>query len=154
MSRFVVGNCRFESLADLIGTLEGLFGEGTVERSVSGDNELIPYGYHGDSRVGEIGKVAAVVRREHIGGSSNDLPVIRNADGSYQVATSDYDVGHIPRRLGWKDVKDAHDLANRVKQILSVQQAIKAVRKLGYSFEQKTDEHGGVHITAKRYVAV
>lgn len=154
MSRFVVGNCRFESLDDLVETMESLFGEGTVERSASGRNELIPYGYHADSREGEIGKVAAVVRRAHIGSASNDLPIIRNADGTYQVATSDYDVGHIPQRLGWKDVKDAHDLANRVKQILSVQQTVKGLGKLGYSLKQETDEHGAVHITAKRYVAV
>jgi len=153
MSRFVVGECVYEDLDDLVETMESLFGEGTVERSVSGNNELVPYGYHNDSREAEIGKVAATVRRNHISSASNDLPIIRQADGTYRVAVSDYDVSAVPRRLGWEGVKGIDDLLNRIKQVFSVQRMEKGLKKLGYSLEKETTEDGTVHIKANKYVA-
>ena len=151
MSRFVVGECKYEDLGDLVETMESLFGAGSVERSVSGKNELIPYGYQNDSREDEIGKVAAVVRRQHISGASNDLPVIQNADGTYQIAVSDYDTTAVPRRLRWEGVKGVDDLLNRIKQVFSVQRMEKGLKKLGYSLEKEVAEDGSVHIQAKKY---
>ncbi len=154
MSKFVVGKCVFNDLGDLTSTMESLFGAGSVERSVDGNNNLTAYGYQGDSRDHEIGKVAAVVRRSHISGSSNDLPIIRDLDGTYRVAVSEFDVGAVPQRLKWKDVKDAEDLINRIKQAFNVQQTVKGLTQLGFKLEQETTADGVVHVRAQKYMAV
>lgn len=154
MSKFVVGECVFNDLDDLTATMESLFGAGSVERSVDGSNSLTAYGHEGDSRDYEIGKVAAVVRRSHISHLSNDLPIIRDLDGTYRVAVSKYDIGAVPRRLGWKDVKDVEDLLNRIKQAFSVRQTVTGMAKLGFKLETETTADGVVHVRAQKYMTV
>lgn len=152
MSRFIVGKCEFDKLDDLTATMESLFGAGSVEQSDDGTNKLSAYGYQGDNRDGEIGKVAAVVRRQHITDSSNDLPIIQGADGKYRIAVSEYDVSAIPQRLRWKGIKSATDIENRFKQLFSQRQMTKGLAKLGFKLTEEVDEEGAIHIHAKKYV--
>ena len=46
------------------------------------------YGYQGDARPE---KAELIVRREHIGGASNDIGFARQEDGTYEAIISDYD---------------------------------------------------------------
>ena len=153
MSRFIVGQCRFDKLDDLSATLEGLFGAGSGERSSNGTNQLSAFGYQGDSRDDEIGKVAAVVRRKWIGGASNDLPVIQQPDGSYRIAISEYDVGAVPQRLHWKGTKSATDVENRFRQVFAKNQMTRGLSSLGFKLTETTDkESGEIHVVARKYV--
>lgn len=83
MSAYIV--CKPDSLTEeqILQTLK-LLGYDTVE--VGKDLHL--YGYRGDKRqqTAEI-----VVRRQHIGGSSNDLGFKKTPDGKYQILVSQYD---------------------------------------------------------------
>ena len=115
MSHYVVGKTVYRDFGALCDTLTELFGQGSVERTSRGTNDLEAQGYQGDSRTREIGKVAAIVRRKYVGASSNDVPIRREADGTYRLILSDYDSAEgsytgstpaISRKLGW-------DAANR-----------------------------------------
>ena len=47
-------------------------------------------GYHGDTR---SQKANIIIRRSEIGGSSNDIGFLKNADGKYTAIISDFDKG-------------------------------------------------------------
>ena len=147
-SRYVVGEVCFEDLDSLVEVMERQFGKGSVERSVSGNNGLIAYGYQGDSREGEIGLVAAVVRRQYVGSASNDLPIRREADGTYRVIVSDYDAGHIPGRLKWSGVHGHKAIEGRFAQAYGVQVLRKTLPALGYKLEEVVEPDGTVQVRA------
>lgn len=48
------------------------------------------YGYRGDMR---SQKANIIIRRENVGGSSNDLGFVKNIDGTYSAIISDFDKG-------------------------------------------------------------
>ena len=48
------------------------------------------YGYQGDKR-GQTANI--IIRRQHVGGSSNDLGFLRKSDGTYEAIVSDFDRG-------------------------------------------------------------
>lgn len=147
-SRYVVGKVCFKDLSALTQGLEELFGKGSVEVSKSGENTLTPYDYHGQQRTQEIGQVAAVVRRKHIGSASNDLPIRREADGSYRVVVSEYDISHVPTRLGWKGVKTIDEIEGRLNQRAGVVQLRKGLKSEGYTLSETVDEDGTIHVRA------
>lgn len=148
MSKFLVGKVKFDDFDALCESLEGLFGKGAVERTQTGRNDLIAYGYQGDAREREIGKVAAVVRRRAVGMSSNDLPVRREADGTWRLVVSAYDLGVLPHRLGWR-ADSLKEFEGRFAQVVGVQKARRDLPKLGYRLTETVLSTGVVKIHAR-----
>lgn len=158
MSRYVIGTVIYENFDALCNAMEGLFGKGSVERSADGSNKLSAHGYGNDNRDHEIGKVAAVVRRQAIGSSSNDLPIRRETDGTYRLVISEYDAGegayagHEPavcRRLGW-DVKGAKAIQGKLAQEYGMHVIKKMLPKnKTYTLDSETRQKDGVHIRVR-----
>lgn len=148
MSRFLVGQVKFDDFEALCGALEGLFGKGTVERTRDGRNDLVAYGYQGDFREPEIGKVAAIVRRWNVGHFSNDLPIRREADGTFRLVVSAYDLGMLPRRLGWQ-ASSLKEFEGRFAQVVGVCKARRDLPKLGYKLTETVLSTGVVKIHAR-----
>lgn len=46
------------------------------------------FGYRGDKRTE---KAHIIIRRQHVGGSSNDLGFVKGEDGNYEAIVSEYD---------------------------------------------------------------
>ena len=144
-SRYVVSNVVFQNLEDLIECLEELFGKGTVERSLDGENSLEAFDYQSKCRTEEIGLCAAVIRRGNIGSSSNDFPVVKREDG-YHIVISNFDVTAIPRRLGWSGMNERSALEGRILQECGANQAMKKLRRVGYSPVKERGEDGKIRI--------
>lgn len=142
MSRYVVGSIVFDDLDLLCETLAGLFG--AVDRASDGSNKLVAFGYRGDSREKEIGQVAAVVRRGHVGGAANDLPVRREADGTYRLIVSEYDRRGIPERFGWTD----GNVEGHIAQQYGPRKVKKALAPQGYTFREEISPDGQIRLTA------
>ena len=62
------------------------------------------YGYHSDKRPE---KADVIIRRKHIGGSSNDVGFRKEADGTYSPIISEYDGRSMGFNAGW--VKKLND---------------------------------------------
>lgn len=162
MSRYVKGRIRFNNLDDLCAALERLvadsgllaaarargFKGSVVQRSADGLNRLLPYGYHGDSRVREIGHVAAVVPRAVVGSASNDLCVRQTDDGAYEVLVSEYDTRVLPSRFGWSGVHGAEGIVGRILQRAGVEKLQRELPGLGYVLETETKQDGTIAVRA------
>ena len=99
MSQYLTyGHVRFENAEWLVAALAEL-GYTAVERGT----DLVLRGYDGATRVDESGRTLTadiVVRRRHVGRSSNDIGFVRTAEGFVPVI-SDYDHRHhLPRVHG------------------------------------------------------
>jgi len=98
------------------------------------------YGYHGDVRPE---KAHVIVRRQHVGSSSNDLGFVRRPDGRYELIVSEFDsgtLGYNASWLGW----------------LSQKYAVHATQKaLGKKFQRvsKTEKNGRITMKYRRVVA-
>lgn len=147
-SRYVVGEIVFEDLHALTEVLENAFGKGSVERSANGKNTLTAIDYHGESRDTEIGKVAAVVRRRHVGGSSNDLPVKQQPDGTYRLIVSEYDESYIPGKLKWGGKAGGESVEGRFAQLYGANVLNKKLKPLGYTLTTTTEADGTLRIRA------
>lgn len=145
MSRYVVGTIAYEDLSLLCETLEDIFGLGSVIRVEGGENRMVAHNYQGDSREREIGKVAAVVRRDKIGVASNDIAIRKEIDGTYRLIVSEYDQMVLAGRL--------RVLATRkggpqgvVAQRYGVAQVRKKFKAMGYTLEVKEEVNGVVRV--------
>jgi predicted RNA binding protein YcfA (HicA-like mRNA interferase family) len=98
MSHFVEVEVEFEQKneKEFIEALEEQFGKGSVEIHEKGSGLK---GYMGDDRSKASGQDYAppceiIIRKKHIGPSSNDIGFKRQANGNYSAYVSDFDKGH------------------------------------------------------------
>jgi hypothetical protein len=94
------------------------------------------YGYRGDAREQ---KAHIIVRRQHVGGASNDVGFFRKADGSYEIIISAFDKSD--------GKKSAIDFLQKMKQLYGKHLAIKHCKKLGFKISsQKVTEDNKIKI--------
>jgi hypothetical protein len=88
MSMYVTIQTEFNDLPSLVKALceAGNWTEQQIELHQEAQNL---YGYHGDKRE-QVANV--IIRREHIGRSSNDIGFVKE-DGKYKAIISEYDSG-------------------------------------------------------------
>lgn len=86
------------------------------------------YGYQGDKR---SQKAHIIIRREHVGGASNDIGFAKQADGTYEAIISQYDQGRYNK--AWN---------NKLTQHYNVNVTIKKAKAKGLEFRKivKGDE--------------
>jgi hypothetical protein len=96
------------------------------------------YGYHGDRRPE---KANVIIRREHVGSSSNDLGWVRGEDGRFTAIISDFDSSRYNQ--AWIKKLTGRYVVNVGKQRLAAK-GFKTVQEL-------TDEAGKVHLVARRF---
>lgn len=85
------------------------------------------YGYHGDKR---SDKAHIIIRRKHIGDSSNDVGFRRNSDGTYEAIISDFDQRSMGFNQEWRD-----NLANKYATNL----AVRTARAKGFEIVKKVE---------------
>ena len=87
MSRYCTVKTTFKDIDALVSALmeTGLWIKEQIE--VHTEPQHL-YGYHGDQRQ-EVAHI--IIRRKHVGRSSNDLGFIRVEDGSYEAIVSEFD---------------------------------------------------------------
>lgn len=86
MSEFTICETQFRDLKALVTALvEAGIDRGHIEVHEDAQNL---YGYHGDKRTQ---KANIIIRRQHVGGSSNDIGFVKKADGTYEAIISEFD---------------------------------------------------------------
>src|SRR5258708_7933752 len=112
---------------DLVKALESVFGVGNVEVH----NEPVGlYGYQGDLRSSRktnspdyAPPCHIVIRRQHVGGASNDVGFRRNEDGTYDAYISDYD----------KSSNFGSAKLNKIKQEYTLSVTERKLKQQGYT---------------------
>lgn len=131
--------------ADLVKALESVFGAGTVEIHEEGTGL---YGFQGDLRSTKSKTSSdyappchVVVRRNNVGGASNDVGFRRNEAGTYDAYISDYDRG-----MNFGPAK-----LNKVKQEYTLSVTEKKLKQQGYTTKRVKKENGVVQIAGSRF---
>lgn len=93
------------------------------------------YGYRGDKREQ---KAEIIIRRKHVGSSSNDIGFVQTEDGSWSAIISEYDSNRY--NGGWLD-KLTQTYAREVIQEVAEEQ--------GFTFES-TESDGEMYVTCER----
>lgn len=88
MSHYVGITLKINDQSCLVKALERLGFQGKVEVHEIATNL---YGYKGDMRPD---KANVILRKVHVGGSSNDIGFIRKADGCFEAIISEFDRDH------------------------------------------------------------
>lgn len=83
------------------------------------------YGFQGDMRE-QVANI--VIRRKHVGGASNDLGFVRNADGTYSSIISEYDAHRYNAEWMGK-LTQSYNLKVTTKQAVSQGMPIKITNK-------------------------
>ena len=96
------------------------------------------YGYQGDRRK-QVANV--VIRREHVGNSSNDLGFLRKEDGTFEAIISEYDRRSLKYNEGW---------LNQLNQKYAVTAYTEKLRAKGFKVFSKKEKDGRVHIDMRR----
>jgi hypothetical protein len=135
-----------EHEAELIAALEEQFGKGHVEVHEKGAGL---YGYGGDLRSEASPKSAnyappceLVIRRQHVGGASNDVGYKRTENGKYKAFISDYDQGG-----NFSTAKQ-----NAVAQNYGVSVAMRTLKADGWKVHTVKQDDGSVKVVAKDQV--
>lgn len=133
MSEFVTCETKITSRKLLI---EALIDIGWTREEIEVHDEAQHlYGYLGDRRKQ---KANVIIRRQHIGGSSNDIGFLKRPDGSYEAVISEYD-----RTLNTPKSKEAGGFNEKwIKGLTGVYNkkvCIREMKKLGFTrfVEQK-----------------
>ena len=108
MSEFVETEVEIDDPADavealkMIGEQFGLpWNDDTIEVHAT-PQELLAIGgaKRTSRRTGERIRAEIIIRRKHVGNSSNDLGILKGADGKYTIYESDFDVGQLRSKMG------------------------------------------------------
>jgi len=94
------------------------------------------YGYHGDRRAE---KANIVIRRFHIGLSSNDIGFLRESDGSYTAIVSKFDQGIL-----------GADWMNRLKRSYAKIAAVSVLSKRGYRVTSEVKTGDSLRVVMSR----
>jgi len=129
----------------LIEALEEMYGKGNIEHSADG---LALFGYGGDDRSkldknnpNYAPKCQIVIRRQHVGGSSNDVGYCRTEDGKYKLYVSDFD-----QRSNFNAAKQ-----KTVKQHYTASITKTQLRKQGYQVSMSHNKDGTLKILASKF---
>lgn len=87
MSMYVTIKTQFKNKECLVSALMET-GNWTKEQVEVHEEARNLYGYHGDIRED---KAHIIIRRQHVGGASNDIGFVKGEDGSYSAIISQYD---------------------------------------------------------------
>lgn len=150
MSHFVEMEVDFDQKneKDLVEALEEQFGKGHVEVHENGADL---FGYQGDNRAKTKPGSAnyappceLVIRREFVGGASNDVGYKRTADGKYKAYISDYD----------KSGNFSQKKQDAVAQSYGVSVAMRTLKADGWKVFTQKQEDGSVKVVAKDQVKI
>ena len=142
MSAFVSVETEFEDVDCIVDALVAAGFDRTHVEVPAEPVSLV--GYHGDVRPQ---KAAVIVRRRHIGRSSNDMGFYKNEKGKYALWLSQADHSLVPHHLGMKN-KD--ELVGRLKQGYAEAKVSKAA-KAGHWGMKKTKVGGKVVLTLSKW---
>ena len=137
MSHFTTVQTKFhdkdlliECLEELKPAWKGLIEDNGVPRNL--------YGYMGDKRDQQA---HIIVRRQHVGGSSNDLGFIRKENGSYEAIISEFD-----------RTRYSTDWMQDLGQLYAEKKTTKELKKNGWRINTRTVETDGrITLTVKRW---
>lgn len=87
MSRYCTVNTQFSDLNALLVAISET-GKWTIAQIEQHATPQHLFGYKGDQRAE---KAHIIIRRQHVGGASNDLGFVRGEDGNYEAIVSEYD---------------------------------------------------------------
>lgn len=137
MSAYQELETEFQDQACLVQALEALFGEGSVS-TYEKPAQLVGYG-------GDLRRQCAhvIVRRKHIGGSSNDMGFIKQDDGTYKMWLSEYDQIATPAACGFKN-RDAFVIG--IKKNYAVSKVEANAYKNNWSVKKTVDQDGKIRI--------
>ena len=114
--------------------VEALVEMGFEESQVERHEEAQPlYGYQGDKRQQ---KANVIMRRQHVGSSSNDIGFLKKEDGTYEAIISGFDRGsggNVARATGGYNDKWLKGLNQNYTEKLFTREA----RKLGYQVKKE-----------------
>jgi hypothetical protein len=97
MSRYCTVKTEFKDEKALVAALMET-GNWTQEQIAVHEKPQHLFGYSGDRRAE---KAHIIIRRQHVGRSSNDIGFVSNADGSYEAIISEFDSGRYgPKWIG------------------------------------------------------
>lgn len=113
----------------------------TEEKVEAHENPVHLYGWKGRKReqVAEI-----VIRRQHVGHTSNDIGFTKTEAGLWKAIISDYDRGYDGNGRygqGWM---------NRLRQEYAKAKVLKEITAQGFTLSQQTVRNGQIHMTVSR----
>ena len=144
MSTFTIAKTVLRDMQCLQKALKNL-GFKTEELEYSHEAKAL-YGYQGDAR---DQKANLIIRRQHVGSSSNDIGFEKQKDGTIVAHISEYDRGAAGRK--------GFNYGDKFIDKLSQQYALEKVREeceiSGFLVDEVTvDEDGWIEIEAENYV--
>ena len=83
-----------------------------------------------------------IVRRQHIGGASNDLGFRREDDGTYTMYESDYDVSHLRAKHGFP-FKEA------MARTVTANKSIREAKRQGFKVKKRVKNKHGMTVKLK-----
>lgn len=114
--------------------VEALIEMGFEESQIERHEQAQPlYGYHGDKRKQ---KSNVIIRRQHVGGASNDIGFLKKEDGTYEAIISAYDRssgGNAAKHTGGYNDQWMKNLNQNYTEKLYTREA----RKLGYKVKKE-----------------
>lgn len=123
MSEFVECQTKFKDRQAL---LEALVEMGWTRDQIEvHDNAVNLYGYRGDKRTQTA---HVIIRRQHMGGCSNDMGFHKNADGTYEAIISEYDrraANGTAKHTGGYNEKWLKELTQKYTERLYTREAVK-----------------------------
>ena len=140
MSHFVQCRTQLRDLAALGRALQEL---GWAEEEIEVHATPVPlYGYQGDERPE---RAEVVIRREFVGGASNDIGFARQPDGTYLAIISQYDQGS-HGRFGPYD----QAWLGRLTQAYAAQVLTAQYQRKGWQVQREQREDGTIRLLARR----
>lgn len=113
------------------------------------DEAVNLYGYQGDVR---NDKANIVIRRKHVGGSSNDIGFVRLEDGTYEAIISDFDRTNGQSRKN-KRTQKTQGYSGKWMELLNQRYSFRVIEEQanmdGFSLEER-EENGEILVEATR----
>lgn len=127
MSQFVIAGSCYRDEGCLVKALmrAGGWSEEQIELHVDPTNL---YGYQGDRRA-DLANI--IVRRKFVGGLSNDIGFLKQADGTYAVIISKYDESRYGP--GW---------VTKLTDAYNEERVMKECQMMGYSYKVEESQSG------------
>lgn len=131
MSHFSKVKCQIKRKSGLLKALRRIENGKWANAVEEHDEAENLYGYRGDKRAN---KANIIIRRKHVGSSSNDLGFVLSEDGTYQAIISDYDSSHYNQK--WLDKLTQLYAEETIKEVAS---------ENGWNFES-SEENGEIFV--------
>ena len=110
----------------------------TSEKVEVHDTPVHLFGYHGDRRKDTA---HVVIRRKHVGASSNDIGFIRQEDGTFRAIISEFDRGSMRYNDAWLE---------KLQQNYTTIGVTEKLKAKGFSVFTKKTQDGEVHLNMRR----